>query len=187
MQSVAVEKGFRILDSPGVIFDDPSQTESNILLRNVLKPEDIADPLPVILQIISRTSAETLQKLYKLPEFDESDPTEFLTMLALTTGRLGPGGVPDLEAAARQLMKDWNSAKIPFFSTPPAFHPSVLPSSVPGGENVGDTKIVSSWAPAFDLGGLFGAADEDAWKEDEEDAMQEDGLVTYNVSSAREC
>lgn len=42
-----VERGVRVLDSPGVVFDDEEQENSNILLRNVLKVEDLADPIAV--------------------------------------------------------------------------------------------------------------------------------------------
>lgn len=47
MQSVQVERGVRVLDSPGVVFDDDDQASNNILLRNVVKVEDIADPIAV--------------------------------------------------------------------------------------------------------------------------------------------
>ena len=42
-----LERGVRVLDSPGVVFDDDDQESSNILLRNVLKVEDIMDPIEV--------------------------------------------------------------------------------------------------------------------------------------------
>lgn len=49
MQAVQVERGIRVLDSPGVIFDDDElgEKESNVLLRNVVKVEDINDPIAV--------------------------------------------------------------------------------------------------------------------------------------------
>ena len=47
MQTVQVERGVRVLDSPGVVFDDDDQEASNILLRNVVKVEDIPDPIAV--------------------------------------------------------------------------------------------------------------------------------------------
>lgn len=42
-----VERGVRILDSPGVVFDDDEQANSNVLLRNVVKVEDMTDPIAV--------------------------------------------------------------------------------------------------------------------------------------------
>ena len=48
LQSVQLERGLRIVDSPGVIFDDDDdhiqgQKESSVLLRNIAKPEDVDD------------------------------------------------------------------------------------------------------------------------------------------------
>lgn len=34
-----------------------------------------------------------------------------------------------MNSAARQILSDWNQQKIPYFSTPPAIHPSLIPST----------------------------------------------------------
>lgn len=47
MQSVQIERGIRVLDSPGVLFDDDEQESNNLLLRNVVKVENIDDPIAV--------------------------------------------------------------------------------------------------------------------------------------------
>ncbi|KAF8516501.1 P-loop containing nucleoside triphosphate hydrolase protein [Gautieria morchelliformis] len=174
LQSVQIDRGIRILDSPGVVFDedDPSssQARSGVLLRNVLKVEDVEDPLAVVEEIITRTEKETLQKIYKLPTWDTM--LEFLTMLALSTGRLLKGGTPDLLSAARTVLKDWNANKIPYFSVPPLVHPSSLPSNAPGAENVGEAAIVQGGlGEAFTLEGLYGQA----MLQNQDGAMDEDG------------
>jgi nuclear GTP-binding protein len=212
LQSIQLERGLRIVDSPGVIFEDDDdiqgQKESSVLLRNVLKPEDIDDPisvgecaplcaplcypnssLPLVEDILARTEAERLMKIYSLPTF--SSTLEFLTMLALSTGRLlkvspvsvhsfSPsrskplsflqGGTPDILSAARQVLIDWNHQKIPFFSEPPAIHATHLPSTVPGSggqvapgaETTGHAQIVNAFGAPFVLEGLFGEADAEA-------------------------
>lgn len=200
LQSVAIERGLRIIDSPGVIFDysEPSDLgsqgtsrASRILLLNVLSASSVSDPLHIAQSIVSRISHEALQDIYSLPPFwtqqngieGEGAPdlastaTTFLTMLALTTGRLLPGGAPNLEAAATQLLRDWNSGKIPFFTPVPGVHPSLKPSEAPGAENVGETKIVNDWKPAFNLGDLWEEADRGAWGEQgsNNDEMSEAG------------
>jgi nuclear GTP-binding protein len=108
LQSIQLERGLRIVDSPGVIFDDDDhiqgQNESSVLLRNVVKPEDVGDPISVggcaplptlrdldlglslVEEILARTETERLMRIYNLPTF--SSTLEFLTMLALSTGRL---------------------------------------------------------------------------------------------------
>ena len=119
MQTVHLERGIKIVDSPGVIFDDePSGsdklegTRSTIHLRNVLRPEDFDDPIAVgksgilvfhqwycrlrsgssVEEILARVDPDTVRKIYNLPlqggEPGTGSTLEFLTMLALTSGRL---------------------------------------------------------------------------------------------------
>ncbi|KAG6903438.1 hypothetical protein C0995_005461 [Termitomyces sp. Mi166 len=190
LQSVQLERGMRIIDSPGVVFDDDyfddgkGQTKSNVLLRNVVKAEDVEDPIAVVEEILGRTPPPTIQKIYNLPEWTST--LEFLTMLAMTSGRLLKGGTPDVNSAARHVLQDWNNQKIPYYSEPPTIHPSLIPSVVPtnptssaapviapGAENVGQTQIVSSFSKPFELAGLFGAADAGAFSEN----MPVDGYV----------
>ncbi|OCH85868.1 P-loop containing nucleoside triphosphate hydrolase protein [Obba rivulosa] len=186
LQTVQLERGLRIIDSPGVVFDDAdfddgkSKERTNVLLRNVVKVEDIEDPIAIVEEIINRTDHATLQKIYSLPQINSV--VEFLTMLALTTGRLLKGGTPDVLAAARHVLMDWNHQKIPYFSVPPTVHPSLVPSTVveggertiaPGAENVGQAQIVTEFSKPFALDGLFGAADAGAFGDpNNPDAMQ---------------
>ncbi|KAJ6499366.1 P-loop containing nucleoside triphosphate hydrolase protein [Mycena sanguinolenta] len=195
LQSVQLERGMRIVDSPGVVFDDEDAKAANILLRNVVKVEDVNDPIAVVEEILARTPPATIQKLYNLPEFDST--ITFLTMLALSSGRLLKGGTPDLTSTARHVLTDWNHQKIPYFSEPPAVHFSSIPSTVgsgaaatiaPGAEQVGQAQILSVFSAPFSLPGLFESADAGAFgpqagdvamdaDEDDEvfvDAMDED-------------
>lgn len=77
-------------------------------------------------EILTRTPPSTIRKLYNLPEYGST--IEFLTMLAMTSGRLLKGGTPDVNGAARHVLQDWNHQKIPYFSEPPEVHPSLIPS-----------------------------------------------------------
>ncbi|KAF8210166.1 P-loop containing nucleoside triphosphate hydrolase protein [Mycena galopus ATCC 62051] len=170
LQSVQLERGMRIVDSPGVVFDDEDDKAGNILLRNVVKVEDVDDPIAVVEEILARTPPATIQKLYNLPEFEST--IHFLTMLALSSGRLLKGGTPDLTSTARQILTDWNHQKIPYFSEPPAIHPSLIPSTVgsgaaatiaPGAEQVGQAQILNTLSAPFSLPGLFDSADAGAF------------------------
>ncbi|KAL1938053.1 hypothetical protein VTO73DRAFT_12064 [Trametes versicolor] len=177
LQTVQLERGLKVIDSPGVVFDDDDfddgkgSKKTNILLRNVVKVEDVDDPMVIVEEILSRTDLAMIKKLYNIEGF--TSPLEFLTMLALTTGRLLKGGTPDILGAARQVLMDWNHQKIPYFSAPPVVHPSLIPSTVPGAggssqiapgaETVGQAQIVAELAKPFELDGLFGAADAGAF------------------------
>ncbi|KAJ3736305.1 hypothetical protein DFJ43DRAFT_605747 [Lentinula guzmanii] len=195
LQSVQLERGMRIVDSPGVVFDEDDedfkgQKKGSVLLRNVVKVEDVDDPIAVVEEILIRTEKETMRKIYSLPEYNAT--LEFLTMLALSSGRLLKGGTPDITSAARQVITDWNHQKIPYYSIPPTIHPSSIPSTIPssaipgssttpdlstaqgqtgqiiapGAENVGHAQILSSLSEPFQLEGLFGVADAGAFGEE---------------------
>lgn len=72
---------------------------------------------------------------------------------------------------------DWNHQKIPYFSVPPAIHPSLIPSTIPnttggsavapGAETVGQAQILTELSKPFELAGLFGAADAGAFASEE--------------------
>ena len=94
------------------------------------------------------------------------------------TNKYRQGGTPDILAAARQVLTDWNHEKIPYMSTPPTTHISSIPSTArsggdriiaPGAENVGQAQIVSELSKPFTLDGLFGDADHTAFDAEMED------------------
>lgn len=57
-----LERGLKIVDSPGVVFDDaddtvdaagrPRPTGSGVLLRNVVKVEDLEDPIALGISVL---------------------------------------------------------------------------------------------------------------------------------------
>ncbi|THH01610.1 hypothetical protein EW026_g1109 [Hermanssonia centrifuga] len=212
LQTVQLERGIRIVDSPGVVFDDAddlldsggrARVRGSVLLRNVVKVEDVEDPIELVEEILQRSDREALQKIYNLPEF--SNTLEFLTMLALITGRLLKGGTPDALASAKVVITDWNHHKIPYFTIPPTIHPSSLPAMTasgevaPGAEDVGQARIVTELGKAFELGALFQGADEGAFgdqgatgsdeqevnMDEAEDGMVEDATVSPTAHKRR--
>ena len=78
--------------------------------------------------------------LYTIPRFENIQ--EFLALVAQRMGRLRKGGIPNVEAAAKVILGDWNAGKIPFYTLPPP-----VPISAEGEA----AMIVSSWAPEFDI------------------------------------
>lgn len=53
LQSIQLERGIKVVDSPGVVFDEEEDVDGkggkkgSVLLRNVVKVEDIEDPIAV--------------------------------------------------------------------------------------------------------------------------------------------
>jgi nuclear GTP-binding protein len=144
-----------------VIFDDDVKS-------NVVRVEDVDDPIAVVEEVLAPMDAQTLRDIYNLPRFTST--LEFLTMLTLSSGRLLKGGTPDILTSAQHVLTDWNHQKIPYYSTPRAIHHSSVPSTAPGAEKVGQSAIVDAFSMSFELDGLdrldglFGAAAGDGRK-----------------------
>lgn len=85
--------------------------------------------------------------LYKIGAF--TDTTTFLLQIAEKRGKLKKRGVPDLDSAARTVLDDWNSGRIPYFTMPPAEDKSV---------HVG-AAVVAEWGAAFDLQSVIAVHD----------------------------
>ncbi|KAF8494719.1 hypothetical protein F5888DRAFT_1846254 [Russula emetica] len=156
--SVQLQRGLRIVDSPGVIFEDDDsiqdQKVSSVLLCNVVKPDDVDDPISDCHESrksLHGTQTERLMKIYDLPTF--SSTLEFLTILApLSTGRILKVGTPDILSAARHVLIDWNHKKKPGSGGQVA----------PGAEMTGQARIVNAPGAPFVLEGLLGEADAEA-------------------------
>lgn len=112
LKEVAVERGIKVIDSPGIVWGDQGDSEGGVL-RNVWSLEGLEDPPMVgtlnipfsycvrnldltnvdrflrtkVEGIVSRVPAETLQEMYGTPPF--KDAMEFLMMVALVRGKLG--------------------------------------------------------------------------------------------------
>ena len=56
--------------------------------------------------------------LYSTPAFLATSPSSFLTSLARVQGRLKKHGVPDLDAAARIVLRDWSLSQFPYYTLP---------------------------------------------------------------------
>lgn len=120
MQAVQLDSKIKLLDSPGIVFSAPSKDQaddSSVALKNAVKIESIKDPFTPASLILKRISTPQLMELYDIHEF--STPEEFFSKKAARMGRFKKGGIPDVVAAARSVLTDWNSGKIRYYTVPP--------------------------------------------------------------------
>jgi hypothetical protein len=142
MQEVVLDRNIRLLDSPGVVFDDHSA-----FLGNCIDVASMDDPIPAISQLLKRCRLPTLLMLYNIPAFAPSDNVDmFLALIAKRHGRVLRGGIPDKMAAARSVLQDWNCGKIPYFTVPPVVDKTAHVEQ--------DAVVVSSFGKEFDLQAL---------------------------------
>lgn len=116
-QVVVLGKNIRLIDSPGVVLAPKSQLDPvECALKNALRIDGL-DPVLPVQAILRRCSRDDLILHYEIPDFDSCD--EFLALIARKIGRMRKGGRPDLPAAAKKVLHDWNSGKLRYHTLPP--------------------------------------------------------------------
>ena len=192
IRAVKIDSKLTLLDSPGVVFPSSSSSQAgglvslknateahaNLVLLNAVPPKQIDDPIPAVNLLIRRLSAspDLMQKLtdaYDIPpllpdRIDGDVTTDFLVQVARKRGRLGRGGVANINAAAMTVVNDWRDGRIQGWVEPPVIATETTATSSqkdtnPAGndEVMPDQKdIVTEWAAEFKLEGLWG--DDDA-------------------------
>ncbi|PFH58044.1 hypothetical protein XA68_14230 [Ophiocordyceps unilateralis] len=187
IRAVKLDSKLTLLDSPGVVFPSSSPGQSgglvclrnaaeahaHLVLLNAVPPKQIDDPIPAVSLLIRRLSrsAELMQKLtdvYDIPALlpgrhDGDVTTDFLVQVARKRGRLGRGGVPNLNAAAMTVVTDWRDGRIQGWVEPPnlaaaaaADDDDVSPVDAADAVAPDHKEIVTEWAAEFKIEGLWG-------------------------------
>lgn len=208
IRAVKIDSKLTLLDSPGIVFPSASETSSasfvpknateakaHLVLLNAVPPRQIDDPIPAVQLLLKRlaTSPDLMSRLtsvYDLPPLlpnpDSGDSTtDFLIQVARKRGRLGRGGVPNIQAAAMTVVTDWRDGRIqgwvdapvsaaaaaaaaPATDDTPAVVGIKNPSAAVAPEVAAapdQKQIVTEWAQEFKIEGLWGDDDETAVKE----------------------
>uniref|UniRef100_A0A915N253 Guanine nucleotide-binding protein-like 3 homolog n=1 Tax=Meloidogyne javanica TaxID=6303 RepID=A0A915N253_MELJA len=146
MQEIQLDKHICLIDSPGVVLESKKNGESfdlaELALKNAVRVETLSDPCTPVKAVLRRCSVKMLMLHYNIPEFDDCD--SFLALLAKRSGRMKKGGRPDLNAAAKQVLNDWNSGKLHYFTEPPE---QLIVSEF-------QPELVSEFVKEFDLDNL---------------------------------
>lgn len=154
LQQVQIDSKIKLLDCPGIVFDD-SDTD-RLLLRNCINPESVQDPVQAVQVLLEQCDPEQLSRVYKLHSRDHNKAVftknshEFLHLVAKMSGKLGKGGVPDRQAAAKMVLQDWNRGKIPFYVQPPVSLTGIDPKDM-----LLETTVVSTMSEEFDIDAIL--------------------------------
>lgn len=199
LREVKIDSKLKLIDSPGIVFPSTAsggegtssgraskvEEQARLVLLNAVPPKHIEDPVPAVNLLLKRlaSSEGMLQKLmdvYGLPPLVATNgdaTTDFLVQVARKRGRLGKGGVPNLNSAATTVITDWRDGRIQGWMDAPVLAIAGTSSAAPNGQQgtassglVGDQKeIVTEWAAEFKLEGLWGDGNDNG----EEDSMLE--------------
>ncbi|KAE8373626.1 NUC091 domain-containing protein [Aspergillus bertholletiae] len=116
-QYITLMKRIYLIDCPGVVPPNQNDTPEDILLRGVVRLENVENPEQYIPAVLKRVQPKHLERTYGVKGSD--DPLEFLAILARKGGRLLRGGEPDLDGVAKMVINDFLRGKVPWFTPPP--------------------------------------------------------------------
>ena len=146
-KEIVLDKHVKLIDSPGVVFASSLGENAGVTaLRNCVKVERLEDPIAPVCEILRRCPAERLMLAYKTSTFEDAD--DFLRQVAKQRGVLKKGGVPDMIAAARVVLTDWNGGKIPYYTDPPA-------RGAAEDKRHAGAEVVANWGAEFDAETVF--------------------------------
>lgn len=148
MQEVQLDSKVTLIDSPGVVFEGSSDDPS-VILRNVVRIENVADPIGVVEALIAKSPRAALLQYYGMQR-DFALPNEFLIHVAQTRGKLQRGRGLDLQSAAKSVISDWTTGKFRYYVLPP------MTAAVDAAmEEMDEAAVVSTFAPQLDVDALL--------------------------------
>jgi len=145
-QYITLMKRIYLIDCPGIVPPTMGDTPEDILLRGVVRVENVENPAQYIPAVLARCQAKHIERTYDIklspasaaltasasedvdntvgtPATDNERTAEaihFLDTLARKGGRLMKGGEADLDGVAKMVLNDFLRGKVPWFVRPPA-------------------------------------------------------------------
>ncbi|KAK0122049.1 GTPase required for pre-60S ribosomal subunit nuclear export and maturation [Cadophora gregata] len=189
-QYITLMKRIYLIDCPGVVPPSSTDTPQDILLRGVVRVENVENPEQYIPAVLSKTKPQHIERTYQLKGYNGH--IEFLELLARKGGRLLHGGEPDVDGVAKMVLNDFLRGKIPWFTPPPLLEGSETEKGVEGragrlgemgkkrkrdDESVADTSVADTSMADVDSSAL-NAEDDD---EEFEGFDSDDGGIDLDV------
>merc|ERR1711976_53218 len=116
-QYVTLMKNIYLVDCPRVVYNHSTDSESDTVLKGVIRTQYLEAPEDYIPQVLERVKEEHIKRQYQIPSWES--PLDFLEKMAKKTGKLLKGGDPDTVAVGKMVLNDWQRGKLPYFSYPP--------------------------------------------------------------------
>jgi nuclear GTP-binding protein len=176
-QYVTLMRRIYLIDCPGVVYPQ-GDTETQIILKGVVRVENVKDPENHVQGVLDRVKPEHLKKHYSVEDW--SDAEDFMTKVALASGRLLKGGEADFGTVAKMILNDFQRGKLPYYIKPPGCTDTVEDDNqAPINETEEDEK-----ANVTDTESAVGSDDEEVQEDDikAETDVKEDEADSDNES-----
>jgi nuclear GTP-binding protein len=117
-QYITLTRRIYLIDCPGVVPPNQNDTPEDILLRGVVRVENVEYPAQYIQALLDRCERRHVERTYDLKGF--KDWEDFLEQLARKSGKLLKGGEADVDTVAKSVVNDFLRGRLPWFVAPPA-------------------------------------------------------------------
>ena len=117
-QYVTLMKRIYLIDCPGVVPPKELDTPQDILLKGVVRVENVENPEQYVAAALGKCKKKHVLKTYEMENY--VDHTDFLEQLARKGGRLLKGGEADVDGVAKMVLNDFLRGKLPWFTPLPA-------------------------------------------------------------------
>ena len=130
LQEVILDNNIRLLDCPGVVMSN----DENSILHNVIRTEDIKEPIEVVGKILKKMSQEYFLNTYDLDisilKGSELTIEKIVYLVGEKMKKYKKGGVVDLDKSARIIINDWNLGKLKYYSVPPGIDKNIYDEQI---------------------------------------------------------
>ena len=110
-------KRISLIDCPGVVPATSNDTDTDLLLRGVVRVENVTNPAQYVYAALGMCERRHVERTYNIRGWENAE--EFLDQLAGRSGRLLKGGEKDLDGAAKMFLNDFLRGRVPWFVKPP--------------------------------------------------------------------
>ncbi|ROT36343.1 nucleolar GTP-binding protein [Sodiomyces alkalinus F11] len=116
-QYITLTKRIYLIDCPGIVPPNQNDTPQDLLLRSVVRVENVEHPEQYIPGVLEKVKKHHMERTYGLKGWDNH--IQFLELLARKGGRLLRKGEPDVDGVAKMVLNDFMRGKIPWFTPSP--------------------------------------------------------------------
>ena len=141
LQEVILDNNIRLLDCPGVVMSN----DENSILHNVIRTEDIKEPIEVVGKILKKMSQEYFLNTYNLDisilKGSELTIEKIVYLVGEKMKKYKKGGVVDLDKSARIIINDWNLGRLKYYSVPPGIDKNIYDEQLKKNEMMKKSKM----------------------------------------------
>ena len=141
LQEVILDNNIRLLDCPGVVMSN----DENSILHNVIRTEDIKEPIEVVGKILKKMSQEYFLNTYNLDisilKGSELTIEKIVYLVGEKMKKYKKGGIVDLDKSARIIINDWNLGKLKYYSVPPGIDKNIYDEQLKKNETMKKSKM----------------------------------------------